>query len=56
MDVFTNPTGSDITATVQIVGNLGSDAATAIFATSSGDTVLTSADQWFGTDDGSETF
>ncbi len=52
VDVFTNPTSSDITATVQIVGNLGSDAATSIFATSSGDTTLTPADQWFGTTGG----
>ena len=52
IDVFTNPTSSDITATVEIVGNLGSDAATSIFATSSGDTTLTPADQWFGTSGG----
>ena len=53
VDIFTNTTGSAITTTVTIVGNLGSDAATAIFATSSGDTLLTTADQWFGTDNGS---
>jgi hypothetical protein len=53
VDTFTNPTGSPITATVRIVSNLGSDAATTIFTTSSGDTTLTTGDLWFGTDRGS---
>ena len=52
VDVFENPSGSDITTTVRIVGNLGSDTATTAFATSSGDTVPDPADQWIGTDDG----
>jgi hypothetical protein len=52
VDVFTNSTASAITAMVQIVGNLGSDAATALFATSSGDLVPTPDDLWFGTDAG----
>jgi phosphoribosylcarboxyaminoimidazole (NCAIR) mutase len=52
VDVFANTTTSNITTTVQIVGNLGSDAATSLFATSSGDTTLTPDDLWFGTDAG----
>jgi hypothetical protein len=51
IDVFTNPTGAPITTTVRIVSNLGSNAATTVFATSDGDTDLESADQWIGTDD-----
>ncbi|MCY2987786.1 MAG: FG-GAP-like repeat-containing protein [Planctomycetota bacterium] len=51
VDVFTNPTTSPITTTVRIVGNLGSNAATTVFATSDGDTDLESTDQWIGTDD-----
>ena len=53
VDVFTNPTANDITTTVEIVGNLGSGAATTVFATSTGDATPTPADQWFGTDGGS---
>ena len=37
---------------MQIVGNLGSDAATTLFATSSGDTTLSPDDMWFATDAG----
>jgi hypothetical protein len=51
IDVFTNPTSSNITTTVHIVGNLGSDAATTVFATGSGDTTADVSDQWIGTDD-----
>ena len=51
VDVFENPTASAIMATVRIVGNLGSDAATAIFSTSDGDTIIEPTDQWIGTDD-----
>jgi hypothetical protein len=51
VDVFTNPTANPITATVRIVGNVGSDAATTVFATSDGDTTVDAADQWVGTDD-----
>ena len=36
---------------MQIVGNLGSDAATTVFATSSGNTTIGTSDQWVGTDD-----
>lgn len=55
VDVFQNPTGSAITTTVRIVGNLGSDAATTVFTTSDGDTVIETGDQWVGTDDGDGT-
>ena len=34
-----------------IVGNLGSDAATTVFATSDGTGVVSPNDQWIGTDD-----
>jgi hypothetical protein len=50
IDTFTNPTGAPITATVQIVGNLGSDAGTTVFATSDGDTTVEPGDRWVGTD------
>lgn len=53
VDFFTNSTAYDIAATVQIVGNLGSDAATTVFATSTGSAIPTPADQWFGTNGGS---
>jgi hypothetical protein len=51
VDVFTNPTGSPIAASVRIVGNLGSDSATTVFQTSDGDTDIEPSDQWIGTDD-----
>ncbi|MEN6450965.1 MAG: FG-GAP-like repeat-containing protein [Thermoguttaceae bacterium] len=51
IDTFTNSTGAAITTTVTVVGNLGSDAATAIFATSNGYTTFEASDQWIGTDD-----
>jgi hypothetical protein len=49
VDIFTNTTNTDIITTVKIVGNLGSDADTSIFATSSGDATLTTSDLWFAT-------
>ena len=49
IDTFTNPTASPITTMVQIIGNLGSDAATTVFATSNG-TNVGPGDQWIGTD------
>jgi uncharacterized delta-60 repeat protein len=52
VDYFQNPTSSPITTTVHIVGNLGSDAATRVFATSSGDSLPSPNDMWFGTDGG----
>jgi uncharacterized delta-60 repeat protein len=52
VDVFTNPTGSAISTTVNLIGNLGSDAATQVFATSTGGSTPGVNDQWFGTDGG----
>ena len=52
IDYYQNPTGSAITTTVRVIGNLGSDAATQVFATSSGDTSPSVNDEWFGTDGG----
>ena len=53
VDFFQNPTSSPITTTVHLVGNLGSDAATTVFATSTnpGGGTPTINDQWIGTDD-----
>ncbi len=55
VDVFTNPTGSPITTTVRIVGNLGSDAATTVFNTLNSDgtfdAIVDATDRWIGTDD-----
>ncbi len=51
MDIFQNLSGSPITATVKIVGNLGSGTATTVFNTSDGDTTVEVTDQWIGTDD-----
>jgi uncharacterized delta-60 repeat protein len=55
IDVFQNPGTSPITAEVRILGNLGSDAATSVFATSDGDANVETSDQWIGTDDGDGT-
>ncbi len=55
VDAFTNNQASAITMTVTIVGNLGSDAATTVFATSDGDLIVEPTDWWFGTDDGDGT-
>jgi ELWxxDGT repeat protein len=51
LDILTNSTGASITLPVRIVGNLGSDAATTVFATSDGDLLVEPTDLWFGTDD-----
>jgi hypothetical protein len=50
LDTFTNSTGSPITTTVEVVGALGSDAATTVFATSDGTGVVSPNDEWIGTD------
>ncbi|WP_442506614.1 hypothetical protein SH528x_005468 [Novipirellula sp. SH528] len=52
IEVVTNATGSPITVPVRIVGNLGSDSNTTVFATSDGDAIVEPTDTWFGTDDG----
>jgi hypothetical protein len=49
-DMFFNDSPAPITTTVTIVGNLGSDADTTVFATSDGDTLIEPTDEWFGTD------
>ena len=54
VDVFCNATDATITTTVTIVGNLGSDAATTVFATSDGDMIPESGDLWIGTDDATD--
>ena len=51
MDVFENTTVHPITATVRIIGNLGSDSATSVFQTSDGDASIEPTDRWIGTDD-----
>ena len=55
VDVFTNPTARRITTRVRIVGNLGSDGATTVFATSDGDAIVEPTDAWIGTDDADST-
>ncbi len=55
IDTFTNSTASPITTTVQYVANLGSGAATNVFATSDGDTIPETTDSWIGTDDANGT-
>jgi len=51
IEVLTNPTDRPITTTVRIVGNLGSDGNTTVWATSDGDSLVEPTDQWIGTDD-----
>ena len=55
LDLITNPTASPVMATVLINGNLGSDSLTTVTGSSSGDTTVTAADDWFSTDDSSPT-
>lgn len=51
VELVTNTTASDITTTISITGNLGSDGSTSLITTSSGDTTLDTNDRWFATDD-----
>ena len=51
IDSFQNTTANNITTTVTILGNLGSDVATTVFATSDGTGLVSANDQWIGTDD-----
>ncbi len=55
LEVLYNPSGTPITTTVRIVGNLGSDADTTVWATSDGDAIVEPTDQWIGTDDADAT-
>jgi len=54
LEVLENPSGADISTTVEVFGNLGSDGSTVVTGTSSGDSVVTAADQWFATDDSTD--
>jgi hypothetical protein len=54
LDVLRNTGSSPVTTTVTIRGNLGSDSSTLVHSSSSGDTIFSSADFWFGTDDTSD--
>ena len=47
MLVLTNPTGAPITVNLLNYNNLGSDANTSFFSTSSGDNMVSPADHWF---------
>jgi hypothetical protein len=49
--VLTNPATSPITSAipVRMLGNLGSDGTTTVFATSDGDTIVETSDWWIGT-------
>ncbi len=46
LNVLTNPTGADITVSVEYDTNLGSDSNTTIVATTSGDIIADLADSW----------
>ncbi len=50
-DVLQNTSSTAITTTVRINGNLGSDSATRLMATSSGGASVSTNDAWFATDD-----
>lgn len=54
LDLVRNPTAGPLMATVVIAGNLGSDSSTVVTGTSSGDMTVTTADQWFTTDDSTD--
>jgi hypothetical protein len=47
MLLLQNPTGADLTVTVDNDNNLGSDSSTLVVATSSGDATFDSSDNWF---------
>ncbi len=51
LEIVTNPTASTLNYTVFIDTNLGSDGSEVIVATSSGDTIFNTADDWIITDD-----
>jgi hypothetical protein len=54
LDLLTNPSSAPMSVTVRIETNLGSDAATVVTGTSSGDAAFAAADRWIATDDGSD--
>ena len=51
LEYFQNQGSTNVTVTVRVFGNLGSDSATAATATSSGDAVFTPQDRWVASDD-----
>lgn len=54
LEVLENTGSTDISTTVRITGNFGSDGSTVVPGTSSGDTVVSTDDIWFATDDSSD--
>ena len=53
LEILDNPTGSAIAVTVFLETNLGSDFSTQLIATSSGDLIFNTLDDWIITDDAS---
>jgi hypothetical protein len=51
MEYLENPSGAGIAVTVRVLGNVGADGNTTVTASSSGDTVFTTADRWVASDD-----
>jgi len=51
IEILRNTSAALVATTVRISGNLGSDSATQVIATSSSDTVFTTEDSWVVTDD-----
>ncbi|MBW7864850.1 MAG: right-handed parallel beta-helix repeat-containing protein [Candidatus Hydrogenedentes bacterium] len=51
LEYLENPAPAPVNVTVQVTGNLGSDGATTVTASSSGDAVFTPADRWVASDD-----
>ncbi len=51
LDLIRNPTAAPVMATVMIDGSLGSGFSTQITGSSSGDTLVSTSDSWFATDD-----
>jgi len=50
IELLHNPTAEPVTTTVRIVGNVGFDGKTTVFATSDGDTIPEPTDGWIGID------
>ncbi len=50
-DFIENTDIQPVTVTVRYFGNLGSDGSTSVWGSSSGDTLVSIEDNWFGTDD-----
>lgn len=54
LDVVSNPGTAPVNVTLRIRGNLGSDSSTVTTGSSSGDMLVSVADNWFATDDGTD--